>query len=155
MPKIFERILLFFSDLFATILAFMIWVGLRENFGYSSFLPFSELLFFSFLVYCYWFLFFLFFGLYRSWYAQSRFDEIISLLKTISMGVFLIFILTLDFSRDINNPITKSRIIFNFLEKLQRFFAISDNYSVSQTETTLQKFPLKCPQGNPAETYHA
>lgn len=111
MPKIIERILLFFSDLFAIILAFMIWVGLRENFGYPSFLPFSELLFIAFLVYCYWFLLFLFFGLYRSWYAQSRFDEFVSLLKTISIGVFLIFLLTLDLSRDINNPFPISRIM--------------------------------------------
>ena len=111
MPKSIEKLLLFFSDLFAIILAFVIWATLRENFGYPSYLPFSEVIFISGLVYCYWFLFFLFFGLYRSWYAQSRFDEFVSLLKTISIGVLLIFILTLDLRQDINNPVPISRVM--------------------------------------------
>ena len=48
----------------------------------------------------YWFCFFLFFGMYRERYADSRFDELVSVGKVVSAGVlvlvFAIFIDTLE-----------------------------------------------------------
>lgn len=111
MPKFKERILLFFSDLLAINVAFFVWATLRENFGYPAYLPIGEMVFISVLIYLFWFILFLFFGLYRSWYAQSRFDEFISLFKTISIGVFLIFLLTMDVRQDIDNPVRLSRVM--------------------------------------------
>lgn len=44
------------------------------------------------LVLCaYWLLVFFFFGLYRSWYAKSRLDEAIALLKAVTFGVLVLF----------------------------------------------------------------
>jgi len=43
------------------------------------------------VVYVYWLLLFFFFGLYRSWYAQSRFDEFAALFKTVTFGTLVLF----------------------------------------------------------------
>ena len=53
---------------------------------------------------------FFFFGLYRSWYAQSRFDEFIAIFKTITLGTFVIFLVTFDMERDIENPLRAGRL---------------------------------------------
>lgn len=111
MPKSIERVFLFISDFLSIHLAFVIWVLLRRNFGYFTDFPLYDLVLISSFVYLFWFLVFIFFGLYRSWYAQSRFDEFVALLKTISFGVILIFLLTLDFSQDVDNPMPMSRAI--------------------------------------------
>ena len=111
MPKFIERILLIISDVVTINLSFFFWVELREKSGYSSFLPLSDLIIVSGIICLGWLLLFLFFGLYRSWYAQSRFDEFISLFKTITIGVVLIFLATLDIQQDIENPVQISRIM--------------------------------------------
>ena len=111
MPKSIERVFLFISDFFSIHLAFVIWVLLRLTFGYFTDFPFSDLILISSIIYLFWFLIFIFFGLYRSWYAQSRFDEFVTLVKTISFGVLLIFVLTLDSSQDVSNPMPLSRAL--------------------------------------------
>lgn len=44
-------------------------------------------------VYIYWLLIFTFFGMYRSWFASSRFDEISTLFKATFIGIFILFLL--------------------------------------------------------------
>ena len=111
MPKLIERILLIISDVATINLSFFFWVQLREELGYSSFLTLTDLSVASGFLCLAWLLLFLFFGLYRSWYAQSRFDEFISLFKTITLGVVLIFLATLDIQQDVENPVQISRIM--------------------------------------------
>ena len=111
MPKSIERIFLIVSDFLAIHLAFFLWVLLRDRLGYPAYLSAGDLAVVSSIIYAYWVLLFLFFGLYRSWYAQSRFDEFVALFKTITIGVFLIFLLTLDLRRDIKNPFPLSRVL--------------------------------------------
>lgn len=41
----------------------------------------------------FWLVLFTFFGLYRPWYAESRFDELVTLLKAVTAGVVLLFFL--------------------------------------------------------------
>ncbi|MFQ5628501.1 MAG: sugar transferase, partial [bacterium] len=65
----------------------------------------------SIVIFFYWFLGFIFWGLYRSWHAHSRVDEFISVLKVITIGVFLIFLITFDLSTDVENPLPASRAI--------------------------------------------
>ncbi len=45
------------------------------------------------LVYLFWFFIFAFVGLYQSWFALSRFDEISSLFKATFVGIFILFFL--------------------------------------------------------------
>lgn len=43
------------------------------------------------VIFFYWLLLFVFFGMYRTWFALSRFDEIFSLVKTTFWGTFILF----------------------------------------------------------------
>jgi len=108
MPKPIEKILLFFSDLITINLTFFCWIILRQELGFYT--P-DQQIFPSLVLFVVWFLFFVFFGLYRSWYARSRFDEFVVVLKTISIGVGIIFITTFDVQIDLESPPSLSRII--------------------------------------------
>ena len=44
----------------------------------------------SLLIYLFWMVVFSFFGLYRSWYVRAPFDEVITLLKTLSVGTIFL-----------------------------------------------------------------
>lgn len=55
----------------------------------------------------YWLLIFVFFGLYSSWKAQSRFDEILTVAKAVTAGGLILFVLTFDFSQ----PFPLTRIV--------------------------------------------
>jgi len=113
MPKAIEKIFLIASDFIAINLTFLFWVMLRNVLGYYT--EAGEGFLHNFFLSCWLFLFlfflFFFFGLYKSWYAQSRFDEFVTVLKTISIGVFLIFILTTDARNDLQSTPSVSRII--------------------------------------------
>lgn len=43
------------------------------------------------IIYFYWLIIFTFFGMYRTWFASSRFDEISTLFKTTFIGIFILF----------------------------------------------------------------
>jgi exopolysaccharide biosynthesis polyprenyl glycosylphosphotransferase len=45
------------------------------------------------VIYLYWLIIFTFFGMYRTWFAASRFDEISTLFKTTFVGIFILFFL--------------------------------------------------------------
>ncbi|MCX8057311.1 MAG: undecaprenyl-phosphate glucose phosphotransferase, partial [Ignavibacteria bacterium] len=45
------------------------------------------------VIYFYWFFIFLFVGMYRTWFASSRFDELTTLFKTSFVGVMILFFL--------------------------------------------------------------
>ncbi len=111
MPKPIEKILLFLSDFLTINATFALWILLRRHFGFTSALTFSDYAVVSGIVFLYWLLIFMFFGLYRSWYAQSRFDEFVALLKAITVGVILIFLLTIDLRHDVANPFPLSRVL--------------------------------------------
>lgn len=111
MPKAIEKIFLIASDFIAIHLTFLCWGLIRQKMGYYTEPGIIYNFFLSFLIFLYWSLLFFFFGLYKSWYAQSRFDEFVTVLKTITIGVFLIFILTFDTRVDLQSAPSISRII--------------------------------------------
>jgi exopolysaccharide biosynthesis polyprenyl glycosylphosphotransferase len=51
------------------------------------------------IIYFYWLLIFTFVGMYRTWFASSRFDELTTLFKASFIGIFVLF--TLIFSDDV------------------------------------------------------
>jgi len=111
MSQIFKKIQFFLSDLFFISLTFIIWTRLRTSMGLiseSGFIPTAQL---CLIVCVFWFLLLGFFGHYRTWFTRSRTDEFISIAKTISIGIFIIFILTVDVAYDIEHPVTKSRTL--------------------------------------------
>lgn len=52
-----------------------------------------EFFFPMFIVYFYWLLIFTFVGMYRTWFAASRFDELSTLFKASFVGIFILFFL--------------------------------------------------------------
>lgn len=111
MPKAIEKILLIIGDFLALTLTFLCWVLLRNKLGYYTEQGFQSNFIVFLWLFCYWMFLFFFFGLYKSWYAQSRFDEFVTVLKTVTIGVFIIFILTTDVRSDIQSMPSLSRVI--------------------------------------------
>jgi len=111
MPKTIEKILLFTSDFLTIHLTFFLWAWLRRKTGHFAETETLQLFINSAFVFLFWFLLFLFYGLYRSWYAQSRVDEFVSIFKTVSVGVLVIFILTMEPQRDVEEPLSAGRML--------------------------------------------
>ncbi|MFZ5516997.1 MAG: sugar transferase [Candidatus Zhuqueibacterota bacterium] len=111
MPKTIEKILLILVDYLAIHVTFFFWGLLRQKLGYYTEDGIFYNFFLSNLIFLFWFFLFFFYGLYKSWYAHSRFDEFIAVLKTVSIGVFLIFLLTSDYRIDLNSTPPFSRVM--------------------------------------------
>lgn len=60
------------------------------------------------VIYVCWLILFLFNGMYRAQYVQSRFDEVIGAFKAVSVGTILVFIVTFDPARPF--PFTRTFI---------------------------------------------
>ncbi|MDZ7344933.1 MAG: exopolysaccharide biosynthesis polyprenyl glycosylphosphotransferase [candidate division KSB1 bacterium] len=110
MPRVIEYTLLFISDFVAIVGSYLIWAWVRGKLGLFTISEPMVLLKTAVLMFGFWFLLFLFFGLYRAWYAHSRFDELVALVKTVFFGVLLIFFMTFDLERDLRAPPPFSRL---------------------------------------------
>lgn len=113
MPRAIEQFLLFSSDFIAIIGSYLLWSKIRGMLGFFTIATLPELLMTGFWIFCYWFLVFMFFGLYRTWYAYSRIDEVISIFKAVFFGVLLIFALTFEIS-DLSTPSTSRLLIVSY-----------------------------------------
>ena len=111
MPKSLEKILLLIIDLLTINLAFFGFLQLRTTAHLFVEKEFPFLLLISLILYLFWLLIFLFTGLYQSWYIKSRFDELVGLFKTVSLGIFIIFILTFEPEHDLAATPTLGRML--------------------------------------------
>ena len=91
MNKRQEKFLLIAADFVTINLAWAIYFYIRNESG--IFAQFTEPGFVipMLVIFFYWFLLFVFFGMYRTWFALSRFDEIFTLVKTTFWGTFILF----------------------------------------------------------------
>jgi len=111
MPKPIEKALLIVVDFITINLAFFALLSLRNTANLFIEQDFFFRLQISLIIYVFWLLLFIFFGMYQSWYTQSRFDELVAVFKSVAFGIFLIFILTFDPERDLSEPPTLGRIM--------------------------------------------
>jgi exopolysaccharide biosynthesis polyprenyl glycosylphosphotransferase len=111
MPRFLDKISLILLDFITINSAFVAWCELRRCLGFVSQGFSFRILALSFLVYLFWTMVFVFFGQYRTWFTRSRIDEFLSILKTVTVGVIIIFLLTFDIQQDFNHPITLSRLL--------------------------------------------
>ncbi len=83
---------------FVTInIAYVVYFWVRVWSGWIDISMEPEFWFPILFIYCFWLLVFFMVGLYRSWYAASRFDELALMFKTISLGcLFLFFAVFVD-----------------------------------------------------------
>ena len=111
MPKPIEKLLLLGIDLLTVNLAFIGFVQLRSTTHLFVEKEFTFLVIISAMLYLFWLVLFFFTGLYQSWYTKSRFDELIAVFKSVSFGIFVIFILTFEPEQDLSTGPTLGRML--------------------------------------------
>ena len=105
-----EKISLIFSDLLFINLAWSIYYEIRINSGWIPYSDPAEFLLPLVVIYFYWVIIFSFSGLYEHWFVRSRFDELSSIIKTVSIGCFILF-----FAIFIDDAISNARAISRYL----------------------------------------
>ena len=91
MNKKLEKISILFSDFITINLAWMVFFYIRVQSGWFQLITMPEFIIPMLVVYVYWVVVFTFVGMYRTWFASSRFDEISTLFKSTFIGVFILF----------------------------------------------------------------
>ncbi len=99
-----DKIRLLFVDFLTLNAAYLVYYYIRTFSGWIAIAIEPELWIPMLVFYCYWLMLFVFVGLYRTWYAQSRFDEFALLFKTITVGVVLLFFLIFIDDITTNSP---------------------------------------------------
>lgn len=93
MTKSIEKILLLTIDFITINLAYILYFYFRVESGWFQLILKPEFILPMFVIYFYWCFIFLFVGMYRTWFAASRFDEMTTLFKTSIWGVLILFFL--------------------------------------------------------------
>ncbi len=93
MNKKVEKILILSIDFIAVILAGMLFFYFRVESGWFQMLSEPEFIIPLIAIYFYWLIIFTFVGMYRTWFALSRFDELSALFKASFVGIFILFFL--------------------------------------------------------------
>jgi exopolysaccharide biosynthesis polyprenyl glycosylphosphotransferase len=97
--RFLEKLLMFSFDVIAINIAFVttFWLRYKSDFfpeTYNPAIDFSSYFIPSLIVTPAWVLLFFFTGLYRDWYKESRFDEFVTVTRTVLAGVFILFLIT-------------------------------------------------------------
>jgi len=95
MNKKTEKFLILTTDFITVNLAWILFFYLRVQTGWFELIAQPDILLSMIAVYFYWLVIFTFVGMYRTWFALSRFDELSTLFKASFVGVFILFFLVL------------------------------------------------------------
>ena len=110
MNKKTEKILVLLIDFLTINLAWVVFFYIRVETGLFQLIVMPEVYIPMTVVYVYWLLIFTFVGMYRTWFAASRFDELSTLFKASFVGIFILF--TVIFIDDyLHNVQSSSRIL--------------------------------------------
>jgi exopolysaccharide biosynthesis polyprenyl glycosylphosphotransferase len=93
LSKAKEKILLLITDFITINLAWLVYGYIRLQTGWFDLIIAPEFFLPMFVIYFYWLFIFTFVGMYRTWFASSRFDEISTLFKATFFGIFILFLL--------------------------------------------------------------
>jgi exopolysaccharide biosynthesis polyprenyl glycosylphosphotransferase len=88
-----EITLIILFDFLAINAAWIVHYALRVESGMVPYSLRPDFLIPMLVVCIFWYIVFVFFGLYRPWYAKSRVDELANVVKAITVGVIVLFIL--------------------------------------------------------------
>lgn len=113
MNKKTERILLLVTDFFTINLAWMLFFLFRVQTGWFELITAPDFILPMIAIYIYWLLIFTIVGMYRTWFALSRFDELSTLFKTSFVGIFIL--LSLIIIDDYSSGSQTSLRIFIFI----------------------------------------
>lgn len=95
MSKTVEKLFIVIVDFVAINLAWVAYYQLRVESGWFELLTTPLFLIPMLVMYFYWLVIFTFVGMYRTWFASSRLDEISTLFKASFVGIFILFFLIL------------------------------------------------------------
>ncbi|MBI9070457.1 MAG: sugar transferase [Melioribacteraceae bacterium] len=110
MEKRIERLFILIADFLTINFAWLLFFYFKVESGMFNMLSQPELILPMFAVYFYWLIMFIFVGMYRTWFATSRFDEISTLFKTTFVGIFVIFFIIL-YDDYINSEASSNRFL--------------------------------------------
>lgn len=91
MPNKLEKLLILTADFITINLAGVLFFVFRVKTGWFDLLIMPEMFVPMLIIYFYWVIIFTFVGMYRTWFAASRFDEISTLFKASFVGIFILF----------------------------------------------------------------
>ncbi len=103
MNKKIEKIFVLGIDFLSINLAWVVYYFLRVESGIFAIFTSPEFFASMIVIYIYWVLIFTFVGMYKTWFASSRFDELTTLFKASFIGIFILF--TLIFSDDLKEGV--------------------------------------------------
>jgi exopolysaccharide biosynthesis polyprenyl glycosylphosphotransferase len=118
-----QKILILLSDFIFICLAWTAFFFIRIETGWFRILIMPEVFVPMLVIYFYWLIIFTFFGMYRTWFAASRFDEISTLFKTTFVGIFILFFLI--FISDFLEGVESSNRILIFIYWIFLFAFVS------------------------------
>lgn len=99
-----ERIATYLIDILTLNLVWSLYYLFRVRSGWLSYLTEPDYWLPMVAICIFWLVVFFLFGLYRSWYAKSRFDELALLAKAIIFGVLILFFLIFFDDRGMGSP---------------------------------------------------
>ncbi len=136
MPKSKEKIFLLLIDFLMINLAWLVYSYIRLETGWFALIIAPEFLLPMLVIYFYWLIIFTFVGMYRTWFASSRFDEISTLFKASFFGIFLLFFLIFvdDYMHDVA---TATRILIFIYWGLFLFFVGSGRIIIRSVQRNL------------------
>lgn len=136
MSKSIEKILLLLIDFLMINLAWFVYSYIRLQTGWFDLIVAPEFFIPMLVIYLYWLIIFTFVGMYRTWFASSRFDEISTLFKATFFGVLLLFFLI--FVDDyMHNVATATRILIFIYWGLFLFFVGSGRIVIRSVQRNL------------------
>jgi len=100
-----EKIFILTADFLTVNLAWVIFFYFRIETGWFETITQPVFLIPMFAVYFYWLIVFTFVGMYRTWFAASRFDELSTLFKATFVGIFILFFVIMydDFVHNVSS----------------------------------------------------
>lgn len=91
MTKKKELLIILLSDFFTVNFAYCVYYYLRVETGWIKYANPPSFLIPMIVIYLYWVVLFSFLGMYQQWFFKSRFDEFISIVKSVFIGCFILF----------------------------------------------------------------
>jgi len=95
MNKRIEKFLILTTDFITVNFAWLLFFYVRVQTGWFDIIAQPDILLSMAAVYFYWLIIFTFVGMYRTWFALSRFDELSTLFKASFVGIFILLFLIL------------------------------------------------------------
>jgi len=136
MSKAVERAVVLGIDIIMFLISWSAYYYIRVESGWFSYYVKPEFLLPMIVITIYWLALFWLFGLYQPWYAKSRLDELITIFKTVTFGVALLFFAIFIDDISTNSPVN-SRLLIAIYWFLVLFFASSGRLAVRTMQRKL------------------